>query len=401
MIFKEIKRVKRLTKSQFENGYLNKTTPVIISSGLKWKALMWSPEYFENLFPEKIVDLDLNYSIPTKGKNYLKSNIIEQVSMKEAINLIYCNNNPNIKHYLSQKSLYTEFPELTQDIGMPPWKDTNTAHSEYSINLWFGEAGNATPLHYDVSHNFLIQIHGRKRIRLFAPSDTQYLYRHITQSRGPRYLSQIPDIDNLDDEKYPKLRHAMAYEGILHPKETLFIPSGWWHDIRSLDHAISINFWWKPRINECILSQLVPLRAYDLYEAGRFNEIYNFFLNINDFKNDLEVAQYCIVNKDYCLSVLFMANFLLNILKTIAMLINIQFKHQNTTENITDLNQSIILVDETCGVRQSDLSKWLTQIAKAKDENNDIFHVNDLELMHSQIQHYTKNIKRRFSAMTI
>ena len=26
--------------------------------------------------------------------------------------------------------------------------------------------------------------------------------------------------------------------------ETLFIPHGWWHHTRSLDDAVSMNFWW-------------------------------------------------------------------------------------------------------------------------------------------------------------
>lgn len=394
-MLKQIQRVNALTKNQFEKTYLNLATPVIVSSGLDWKALTWTPNYFQNLFPEKIVNLEFNYSIPIKGKNLLKSNIIQKVSMEEAIKLIYNNNDPNIKYYLSQQSIYSEFPELIQDIGILPWVDKNLKNGEYTVNLWFGEAGNATPLHYDVSHNLLIQLYGRKHIRLFAPSDTKYLYCHTAQTRGPRYLSQIPDIDNVDNKKYPSFKNAHVYEGIIHPKETIFIPSGWWHDIRSIDHAISINCWWRPKINETILPHLLPLKAFEFYESGRFNEVYNFFSNSNDFKNELEIAHYYINNKYYFLSVLFMINFLVNILKSIAILLNIQVKHENKPENVNDLNQSILHIDERLGIKQADLSRWLDLAFQAKAENNDIFELKDLELMYSKIQDFAKMLKNR------
>jgi len=59
------------------------------------------------------------------------------------------------------------------------------------------------------------------------------------------YLSYV-DCDNPDYEKFPKFREARAWEGMLNPGEILYLPARWWHQVRSLQDAISVNFWWAP-----------------------------------------------------------------------------------------------------------------------------------------------------------
>ena len=105
------------------------------------------------------------------------------------------------KYYLSQYSIYEEFKELLDDFDLPVWAKKD---KEYTNNLLFGQAGNATILHFDVSHNFLAQVVGRKYIRLFPPQDTLYLYPFPSESKKPTHYSQILDIDNPDNETVPK-----------------------------------------------------------------------------------------------------------------------------------------------------------------------------------------------------
>jgi lysine-specific demethylase 8 len=42
---------------------------------------------------------------------------------------------------------------------------------------------------------------------------------------------------------FPKFAHAEHTEVILGPGESLFIPAGVWHYVRSLSTAFSISFW--------------------------------------------------------------------------------------------------------------------------------------------------------------
>jgi hypothetical protein len=37
------------------------------------------------------------------------------------------------------------------------------------------------------------------------------------------------DVDHPDFSKFPRLKEATGYQSIIHPGETLFIPSGYWH----------------------------------------------------------------------------------------------------------------------------------------------------------------------------
>jgi hypothetical protein len=389
----QIKRVEHILRDEFEQKYLNKKIPVVISSGLKWKALTWTPNYFKKLFPNKIVDLDAIYSVQIDGKDPLKVANVETRCMKEAVDLICKNRNSNIKYYLCQKPIYKEFPELVQDFEKPPWRDKEQDYDESFVNLWFGEAGNVTHLHFDGGHNFLVQIYGRKYIRLFAPKDTEYLYRHTARTRGPSHVSQIPDIDNVDNSKYSQFKYATAYETVLLPGETLFIPAGWWHDVRSIDHAISINFWWVPKIHERPFSQMLPVSAYELFEIGKFHDMYHFFPDLNDFKNDLETSKYFLDGKNYCISILFMANYIVNKLKAIAMLLNIPTLQKNTQENINTINQSILIIDENLGIPIKTLYSCLNLIEKTKDEKF-LFEKGTLISMFKEIEVFSNKTKK-------
>ena len=122
-----------------------------------------------------------------------------------------------------------------------------------SPNLWVCPGSHITPLHYDPLDGTLIQIHGEKRIVLFAPSQTYNLYplslfnylKHGLKLRA-NYSQVYPE--NPDFVKFPKFKKALSYryEVILKQGEILFIPAGWWHEVTSLGDGVvcSINRFW-------------------------------------------------------------------------------------------------------------------------------------------------------------
>ena len=101
-----------------------------------------------------------------------------------------------------------------------------------SPNLWVCPGSHITPLHYDPLDGTLIQIHGEKRIVLFAPSQTYNLYplslfnylKHGLKLRA-NYSQVYPE--NPDFAKFPKFKKALSYryEVILKQGEILFIPA--------------------------------------------------------------------------------------------------------------------------------------------------------------------------------
>ncbi|MGY2735258.1 ribosomal protein L16 Arg81 hydroxylase [Sphingomonas sp. UYP23] len=42
--------------------------------------------------------------------------------------------------------------------------------------------------------------------------------------------------------RYPALADATQYDVILEPGEILFMPLGWWHQVKSLDFSITLTF---------------------------------------------------------------------------------------------------------------------------------------------------------------
>lgn len=144
-------------------------------------------------------------------------------------------------YYLQQTSLSAEMPELQSDVRSPEFIGKVEMQA---VNFWMGFGGNVTPLHFDVSHNVLAQVRGAKRVKLFSPANSRYLYPYPAQSRIP-HMSMI-DLENPDLDRFPLLAKARSFEVDLAEGDMLFIPFSWWHTVRSLSASISVNFWWKP-----------------------------------------------------------------------------------------------------------------------------------------------------------
>ena len=56
------------------------------------------------------------------------------------------------------------------------------------------------------------------------------------------------DPERPDYERYPRFRGVTPLGGVVNPGEAVFIPHGWWHHTRTLDDAVSMNFWWGGRL---------------------------------------------------------------------------------------------------------------------------------------------------------
>lgn len=113
-------------------------------------------------------------------------------------------------------------------------------------NLWVGAAGTASDLHYDMTHNLVAQVEGRRRVTLFAPDESPRLYPHPARSLNGHH-SQVR-LDRPDHERFPAFRGARRVEVALDAGEMLFIPRGWWHHFESVSLSIAVNvFWVTPR----------------------------------------------------------------------------------------------------------------------------------------------------------
>lgn len=106
--------------------------------------------------------------------------------------------------------------------------------------FWLGPSGTVTPLHCDYDDNIFAQIWGSKRIFLSPPHHDEFLYPREANAIlfGSPFNPEAPDF-----EKFPLARQAAMIECIMQPGELLYVPAGWYHQVRALTFSLSANRW--------------------------------------------------------------------------------------------------------------------------------------------------------------
>jgi len=100
--------------------------------------------------------------------------------------------------------------------------------------FWLGPKGTLTPWHHDLTNNLLVQVMGRKRVRMAPPWAFARMRnsRHCFSDWGNDALPAGPG-----DETTPPV-----LETVLGPGEGIFLPVGWWHQVEALDLSASMSF---------------------------------------------------------------------------------------------------------------------------------------------------------------
>lgn len=175
--------------------------------------------------------------------------------------------------YLAQHDLLGQIPCLRRDVAVPdlcwadvpphpggPGRDRPRLGSP-SLNAWFGPAGTITPLHTDAYHNLLAQVVGRKYVRLYPPgavaamrprgeehgvdmSNTSAVDLGVVEGWDEPPEDEDGEGDGGVERDREALRGVEYWECVLGPGDTLLIPMGWWHYVRSLSISFSVSFWW-------------------------------------------------------------------------------------------------------------------------------------------------------------
>lgn len=142
--------------------------------------------------------------------------------------------------YLAQHQLLEQVPALMEDIEIPDYCYTGD-QEDVDVNVWIGPRGTVSPPHTDPKHNILCQVTGTKFVALFLPSETPNLY----PSNMPMMENtSTVDLDVPDLDKFPKLKELKGFSAIIGPGDSLYIPKGVWHYVRSLEESFSVSFWW-------------------------------------------------------------------------------------------------------------------------------------------------------------
>jgi len=248
-------------------GHLSKAIPLVITGALEhWPALHdrpWSnPSYLmdKTLGGRRLVPVELGRSYTDEGWGQ------KIVPFGEFMDSYVLDPQGEKLGYLAQHDLFAQIPSLRNDISIPDlcytdppplplWSSVaqnKIPHLEEPLlNAWFGPAGTISPLHTDPYHNILCQVVGKKYVRLYSPDQSENLYpRGIEEGVDMSNTSRVPleqvemNLEDDTDGEFGQFTEAKYVETILNEGESLYIPVGWWHYVRSLTVSFSVSFWW-------------------------------------------------------------------------------------------------------------------------------------------------------------
>jgi hypothetical protein len=233
-----IDRVAGLSGEAFLERYYAVNRPVILTGEMtNWPALArWTPDYLKTAIGSRVVEFQDERALDERfemNKDAHRREAAFDVFM-ERILVPGAGNNAYLTAYNSARNAEV-FSVLHADLGYLDKFLDRRAAAPHGM-MWIGPAGTVTPLHHDLTNNFIAQIAGRKRIRLAPASEAGKLYNHR------HVFSEIQDLDALDLRRHPDLNGLRSYEILLEPGEILFMPIGWWHQVKSIDFSVTITF---------------------------------------------------------------------------------------------------------------------------------------------------------------
>lgn len=233
-----------LTREVFSELYLRPSKPVILTDIMdSWPGkTKWTLDFFKREYGHFEVPVySPNYSKP--GKGYMAPDV--KMSFGEYLTLL---ERGPMEYRLFLYNIFRHAPELCEDYRIPDIMDG--FYNDFPF-MFFGGKGSNVAMHYDIdlSHVFLNQIYGRKRVVLFGPDQSKNIYHH------PYTVASYVDVNQPDYEKFPALQRAQGYECMLYPGETLFMPSGYWHYIEYTDGGYSMSL----RANESYVRRVKGL----------------------------------------------------------------------------------------------------------------------------------------------
>ncbi|KRA52828.1 cupin [Pseudoxanthomonas sp. Root65] len=153
-------------------------------------------------------------------------------------------------------------------------------------SIWIGNRVVAS-CHFDAPDNLACCAVGRRQFTLFPPEQIENLYPGPFEPTPGGQVVSVVDFDRPDFARYPRFRTALASArtALLEPGDALFIPSMWWHHVRSLEpFNVLVNYWW--RRSPAFLSSPLPalhhalwtLRDLPAHEKQAWAKIFDYYV---------------------------------------------------------------------------------------------------------------------------
>lgn len=375
---------------EFNRCYFGRE-PVVIQNGLNWPAFnTWSLDHIVTLYANtsaNAFEFDLT-------KDYQRTRL-STLTIKEAIDHIKYNADARKKYYLVRQSIPAFFPSLGADIEFPP---CHPMPSKYDVNLWAGEKGNKTPLHFDATHNFLVQVKGKKELFLF-PNESKLIKSSSPLTGGRFNFSPEKFCDGPDHELKKLLAGDVsktAYRCVLSPGMAIYIPIGWWHQVNTLTESISVNYFWSEgKIEDSCRSIILDYQATRLYD-GKYPEYASKLVNDCTYDNCLETVNALCEAKRLSLAGLVLGLFIEELIYSSAPLLLGKPYHRASWLNLSYELKKVI--PDLFHLSEAQLRRWADIVRVSKSEDDSLLDVRwikkaceEIDNIFSAIQRYRNN----------
>jgi len=226
-----IPRLGKLDAAAFRRRAAEGLPFLIPGLAARWPLAALTPETLRERFPALPVRARVGDYVNTA---FAPDRAMQDMSMRDYLDLA-AGGAEELPPYLGNLELrelnrYCHWPAYFDKPGPP--------------RFWLGPAGTVTPLHADYDDNIFVQIWGSKRIFLAPPHHDVFLYPKEANALlfGSPFDPEAPDY-----ERFPLARQAALLELTVQAGDLLYVPAGWYHQVRSLAFSLSSNRWSRTR----------------------------------------------------------------------------------------------------------------------------------------------------------
>lgn len=251
-ITENIDKLDGITKEEFQENYMLPQKPVIIKNFYGKDAPLYSKWTF-GYFRTELGHLEVGvYDSEDEQRKDDRSYKEAPAKMlfKEYIDLVQ--SQPTSRR-LFLFNVFKHKKDLLDDFAFP---EIASRVLKFLPFAFFGGEGAVTRIHRDMDNSnvFLTELAGEKRVVLFDPKYSELLYQF------PFGTHSSVDINHPDYKKYPGLDQVRGIECVIGPRDTLFMPSGWWHHIEYKSPGIGFSM--------RSMSPYVKDRLLGMYQVG-------------------------------------------------------------------------------------------------------------------------------------
>jgi len=229
---KPVDSISGIAPEDFVKNYLNKSQPVILKDFIRKDSpcwTKWSYDYFKEIAGDVEIDV---YGKEEEGQGYAASPPVGRMTFGQYLDKI-SSEPTELRLFLF--NLMKIRPELKKDVI---YNDVTGGKVLQGLPfMFFGGEGSATRNHFDIdmSHVFITQFQGYKRIWLFPNDQSDLMYKL------PYNFHSIANLKTSSRDEYPALQYLDGYEAVIGPGETCYMPAGWWHYIMYETEGYSIS----------------------------------------------------------------------------------------------------------------------------------------------------------------